>query len=78
MTEKQSRAPLSIRCPSTGQPLMTGIATDAESLAKKWHSDIRIPCKSCGEVHEFTLRDVFLAQAVSAFTLNELVEADHA
>jgi RNase P subunit RPR2 len=78
MTEKQSRAPLSIRCPSTGQLLETGISTDADSLAKKWHSEIRITCKCCGDTHEFPLRDLFLAQAVSAFALNDLAEREPA
>lgn len=78
MTERQSRAPLSIRCPSTGQLIQTGIATDAETLAKQWHSEIRIPCKCCGDTHEFNMRDVFLAQAVSDFALHDLETAEHA
>jgi hypothetical protein len=65
---RQSRAPLAIRCPTTGTTVETGILTDADSLAKNWHGDIRLNCSGCGGTHQFALREVFLAQAVSTFS----------
>jgi hypothetical protein len=80
MTEmiRQPRAPLAIRCPTTGNTVETGISTDADSLAKNWHGDIRLDCSCCGGTHQFALKDVFLAQAVAGFSLGGPVEAERA
>lgn len=75
---RQSRAPLAIRCPTTGITIDTGISTDADSLAKSWHNDIRLKCACCGGTHQFAVREVFLAQAVSAFAYDGPVEAERA
>ena len=80
MTEmiRQPRAPLAIRCPTTGITVETGILTDADSLAKNWQGEIRLACSGCGGTHQFNLKEVFLAQAVTTFSYQGPAEAERA
>jgi hypothetical protein len=56
---------LSVLCPTTRASILTKIATDVRTLAKAWHSKIKVPCPHCGEVHTYRVCEAFVEAAIS-------------
>lgn len=52
-----------INCPNTGKPVFTGMSMDRRSFEQdsKAFSLTGTPCPECGEVHEWSKQDAFLA-----------------
>jgi len=49
MNAKRHADHLTVFCPSTHGSIQTTIATDVQTLAKAWHSKIKVSCPHCGE-----------------------------
>ena len=62
---------LSFTCPNTNRRAPTGIEADTESLRKSWSKRVEVICSFCGEVHKFTVRQLYtesvLGDAVDTF-----------
>jgi hypothetical protein len=56
---------LTVLCPNTRSSIRTAIATDVRTLAKAWHSKIKLSCPHCGEVHKYRVCDAFVEAAIS-------------
>jgi hypothetical protein len=56
---------LSVLCPITKGSIPTHIETDVRTLAKSWHSKIKISCPHCREVHKFRVCEAFVESAIS-------------
>ena len=56
---------LTVFCPSTHGLIQTTIATDVQTLAKAWHSKIKVSCPHCGEVHKYRVCEAFVQAAIS-------------
>jgi hypothetical protein len=66
------RAPLSVRCPTTQELILTPIDTDVSSLKKAWHSKIKVACPHCGAAHTYKVREAFTNAAISSERLRGL------
>jgi hypothetical protein len=44
-------------CPKTGQDIVSGIETNAESLSGIRHTSVNVFCPICGTVHYFPAKD---------------------
>ena len=49
-------------CPSTRGSIQTTIATDVKTLAKAWHSKIKVTCPHCSEVHNFRVCEAYVGR----------------
>jgi hypothetical protein len=58
-------APLLFVCPKTNQQAPTGIETDVQSLSATWKATLKANCPYCGEVHEISVRETYIAAALS-------------
>jgi hypothetical protein len=56
---------LTVACPNTRSSIRTDIAIDVWTLAKAWHSKIKVPCPHCSEVHRYRVREAFVEAAIS-------------
>jgi hypothetical protein len=56
---------LTVLCPTTRTSIPTKIATDVRTLAKSWHSKIKISCPQRGEVHTYRVCEAFVEAAIS-------------
>jgi len=56
---------LTVLCPATRAAIPTKIATDVRTLAKSWHSKIKVSCPHCGEVHTYRVCEAFVDAAIS-------------
>jgi predicted RNA-binding Zn-ribbon protein involved in translation (DUF1610 family) len=56
-------ATVMIRCPRTDRAVSTEIDTEASVLARLPEVATRLRCPACGEVHVWTARDAWLADA---------------
>jgi hypothetical protein len=56
---------LTVLCPTTRTSIPTKIATDVRTLAKAWHSKIKVPCPHCGAVHTYRVCEAFVEGAIS-------------
>lgn len=54
---------LIFRCPSTGKPVDSGIETEIGTLLRIRRAMARSRCPACGEIHEWPVRDAYLAEA---------------
>jgi len=62
---KRNADPLLVLCPTTKNSIVTNIRTDVRSLAKAWHSQIRVPCPYCKEIHKYKVSAAFAETAIS-------------
>jgi len=69
---KRSADPLLVLCPISKNSIVTNVKTDVRSLAKAWHSKIRIPCPHCKKIHKYTVSEAFAEAAIS----NERIRGD--
>ena len=60
---------LTVLCPSTQSSIPTTIATDVRTLAKAWHSKIKVSCPHCNEVHRYRVCEAFVEAAISTARL---------
>ena len=51
-----------IRCPTTGQPLATGLTADASEFARTPVFMARAACPFCGTEHEWFARDAWVEE----------------
>jgi hypothetical protein len=56
---------LTVACPNTQSSIRTAISTDVRTLAKAWHSKIKVPCPHCSEVHRYRVCEAFVEAAIS-------------
>lgn len=56
---------LTVLCPITMGSIPTLDATDARTLAKRWHTRIKVSCPHCGNSHEYRVCEAFVETAVS-------------
>jgi hypothetical protein len=56
---------LTVLCPTTRAAIPTKVATDVRTLAKSWHSKIKISCPHCGEAHTYRICEAFVEAAIS-------------
>src|SRR4051812_4703787 len=56
---------LTVLCPTTRAAIPTKVATDVRTLAKSWHSKIKISCPHCGEAHTYRICEAFVDAAIS-------------
>jgi hypothetical protein len=57
-------ASLLFNCPKTNRQAPTGIETDVQSLSVAWRGILKVNCPHCGEVHEISVRDVYINGAI--------------
>jgi hypothetical protein len=60
---------VTVVCPTTRTSIPTKIATDVRSLAKAWHSKIKVSCPHCGMVHTYRVCEAFIEAAISQVRL---------
>jgi hypothetical protein len=58
---QQPNGMLMAYCPTTGQPIETGIENNKPGLAKTWTSTLTLRCPHCRSVHEVRVRDIFVS-----------------
>jgi hypothetical protein len=51
---------LFVRCPTTHEPVSTGIETDPESLAKMQSTTVSIVCPHCGQLHDLKMSETYM------------------
>ena len=56
---------LTVLCPTRKTSIPTKIATDVRTLAKAWHSKLKVSCPHCGEVHTYRVCEAFVEEAIS-------------
>ena len=56
---------LTVLCPMTMGSIATLVETDARTLAKRWHSKIKVSCPHCGDAHEYRVCEAFVESAIS-------------
>ena len=56
---------LTVLCPLTKSSIPTRIGTDVRTLAKAWHTKIKVSCPHCREVHVFRVCEAFVETAIS-------------
>jgi hypothetical protein len=66
-------AVLHFTCPNTNRRAPTGVEMDAQSLRAHWRSTLRCDCPHCDDVHDISVRDVYLNGAVD--NLHRLMRA---
>lgn len=54
---------LVFNCPATGQEVDVGIESELQTLLRIRTNIVRARCPSCGERHEWLVRDAQLAKA---------------
>jgi hypothetical protein len=57
--------PLYVLCPITKSLIWTRIATDVRSLAKAWHSKIKVACPHCKETHKYNVNEAYTEAIIS-------------
>ena len=57
-------APLLFTCPTTHRRAPTRIEIDPKSLAAAWKRTLKVECPHCGEMHQVTVRDAYIAFAI--------------
>ena len=50
-------------CPRTGEPVDVGVETEIGTLLRIRMNHVRGRCRACGEVHDWPVRDAYLAEA---------------
>jgi hypothetical protein len=61
----RQRECLAVLCPTTRTSIPTKIATDVWTLARAWHSKIKVPCPHCGKAHTYRVCEAFVEAAIS-------------
>jgi hypothetical protein len=56
---------LTVLCPLTKSSIPTLIGTDVRTLAKAWHTKIKVSCPHCREVHVYRVCEAFVETAIS-------------
>jgi hypothetical protein len=54
---------LIFQCPTTGDPVDVGVATEIRTLLQIRSSCVRAMCPACGRHHQWPVSDAFLAEA---------------
>ena len=57
--------PLYVLCPITKSPIWTRIATDVRSLARARHSEIKVACPHCKEIHKYNVNEAYTEAIIS-------------
>jgi hypothetical protein len=57
-------AVLFFTCPNTRRRAPTTIETDVKSLRAAWSEKLKVLCSLCGEMHEMSVREVFVESAL--------------
>jgi predicted RNA-binding Zn-ribbon protein involved in translation (DUF1610 family) len=50
-------------CPTTGREVDSGVESEISTLLRIRQQTVRMRCPACGEWHEWSVRDAFLARA---------------
>jgi predicted RNA-binding Zn-ribbon protein involved in translation (DUF1610 family) len=50
-------------CPTTGREVDSGVESEISTLLRIRQQTMRMRCPACGEWHEWSVRDAFLARA---------------
>ncbi|CAN0182509.1 unnamed protein product [Phaeothamnion confervicola] len=50
-------------CPNTGQEIDVGIGSELDTLLRIRSNKVRARCQTCGELHEWKVRDAQLPKA---------------
>jgi hypothetical protein len=56
---------LTVLCPFTRSSILTTITTDVRTLARSWHSKIKVSCPHCKAVHTYRVCEAFVEAAIS-------------
>ena len=51
-------------CPNTNLKVPTGVEMDVQGLRAHWKSTLKLDCSHCDDVHDVSVRDVYLNSAV--------------
>ena len=51
-------------CPTTHRRAPTRVEIDPKSLAAAWKRTLKVQCPHCGEMHQVTVRDAYIAFAI--------------
>ena len=57
-------AVLFFTCPNTQRRAPTNNETDVKSLRAAWSEQLKVHCSLCGEVHEMSVRETFVDNAL--------------
>jgi transcription elongation factor Elf1 len=50
-------------CPATGRRVDVGVSTEIGTLLRIKSETLRAPCRACGQIHEWKVREATLPQA---------------
>jgi hypothetical protein len=60
-------------CPNTSQKLSTGVEMDVPGLRAHWNSTLRLDCPHCRDVHDISVRQVYMDAALEGLDQSRLV-----
>jgi hypothetical protein len=66
-------ASLLFTCPNTSRKLSTGVEMDVPGLRAHWNSTLRLDCPHCRDVHDISVRQVYMDEALEGLDQSRLV-----
>jgi hypothetical protein len=66
-----------ITCPDTGREVPTGLVTDITTFANLPKDKTQLSCPACGQVHDWTRRDAFLAHSLEGLLTEQAGSRSH-
>ena len=66
-------ASLLFTCPNTSRKLSTGVEMDVPGLRAHWNSTLRVDCPHCRDVHDISVRQVYMDAALEGLDQSRLI-----
>lgn len=66
-------ASLLFTCPNTSRKLSTGVEMDVPGLRAHWNSTLRLDCPHCRDVHDISVRQVYMDEALEGLDQSRLI-----
>jgi hypothetical protein len=66
-------ASLLFTCPNTSLKLSTGVEMDVPGLRAHWNSTLRLDCPHCRDVHDISVREVYMDAALEGLDQSRLI-----
>lgn len=66
-------ASLLFTCPNTSRKLSTGVEMDVPGLRAHWNSTLRLDCPHCRDVHDISVRQVYMDAALEGLDQSRLI-----
>jgi hypothetical protein len=66
-------ASLLFTCPNTSRKLSTGVEMDVPGLRAHWNSTLRLDCPHCRDVHDVSVRQVYMDAALEGLDQSRLI-----